>query len=94
MNNAANALLALGDAAGAEALYREAAEAHPESADIANNLGWCLAGQGRAEEACAWFAQALALDPHHARAAGDEAAGEEGQHGGCSIAALPASVRT
>lgn len=54
----ANALYALKDLAGAEAVLREAAARHPDSVPVLNNLAQVLSDQGRVAEALATLERA------------------------------------
>lgn len=63
------ALLRQGDSAEAVALYRLAAEAHPELAAAHAALGDALAAAGEVEEAIESYERALELDPSHQRSA-------------------------
>jgi tetratricopeptide (TPR) repeat protein len=58
---AGNAAYALKDLAGAEAAYRRASEAHPESADAWNNFAQALAELGRNDEALAAARRAVGI---------------------------------
>jgi len=60
-----NSRYALGDRAGAEAAYRAAASAHPDSGIAFNNLAQVLADQGRMDEARAAAERAVALGGPH-----------------------------
>ncbi len=66
--NLANALIASGRVADAEAHLKLALAATPGSAGTHNNLGMALAEQGRVDEAAAEFRAAIAADPVSATA--------------------------
>lgn len=58
----ANAHYALGELKAAEAVLREAADAHPDSAIVLNNLAQTVSDQGRDQEALGFIDRALALN--------------------------------
>jgi len=62
------ALKAKGDAAGAMAVYQEAARLDPQSAHLQDEVGFLLAVLNRREEAVQSFPRALELDPELAPA--------------------------
>ena len=68
-NNLGNALVAVGDWAGAEEQFVIAVRQDPAYPDAHCNLGLVRLRQGRADEAAACFRRALELEPGHARAA-------------------------
>ena len=67
-NNAGNILLRRGQAAEAEALYRQAVAADPKHALAINNLGVSLLKQGQVQAAVETFEQAVRIDPQHGMA--------------------------
>ena len=81
----------LGDYASAESSFRDGVAHLPQQADLWNNLGYALAGQGCAEEALAAVRCALVLQPD-STAYGeslDELKGAGGQHGRCEPVTCP-----
>ena len=58
----------LGDAPGAERLYREALPEGTPGVSLCYHLALCLWHQGRGAEARQWLEEALRQEPDHARA--------------------------
>lgn len=65
----ANSHYALGELKEAEAVLRRAADRHPESVAVLNNLAQTLSDQGRDDEALAFIDRALQTDSPYAAAA-------------------------
>lgn len=61
-----NSRYAVGDLAGAEAAFREALEAHPDSAVVLNNLAQTLADRGQLAQAQPLAVRATQLEPANA----------------------------
>ena len=66
-NNAALALIELGELEQAESHFRKSIEAHP-TAEIYSDLGFVVERQGKTDEAIGLYEKALALDPNCAPA--------------------------
>ncbi len=67
----ANDLYSQGNAANAEALYRQLIARYPKQADAYYKLGALLSAQGKMTDAIAQFQQAIKFNPQHAKAHND-----------------------
>ncbi|MDI2131788.1 tetratricopeptide repeat protein [Yinghuangia seranimata] len=64
-----NAWRRVGRTADTEKLWAAVLRDHPEDLDLHVDLGELIAAQGRFDEALGWIQRALAVDPHHPKAA-------------------------